>query len=332
MTRLLLVVIVLLALAAALAWHLWTRSETPGPLIVETTVIIQAGTDMQSIAADLVKAGVVERATEFILLARIEKADRRLSAGEFAFPARVSMRQALDILMRGRTVAHAVTIPEGLTSADILTRLASEQVLVGEMGDHPSEGSLLPETYHVSRGETRMALIERMRADMDAVVRDLWAGRDPDLPFKTTQEAVILASIVEKETSTPSEYARISGVFVNRLEHGMRLQSDPTVIYALTDGHMPLGRALHSADLKIDSPFNTYRVAGLPPAPICHPGRETLRAVLHPARHDELYFVADGSGGHRFSKTLAAHKRNVANWRKVRAAQRLIPRRKPEGE
>jgi len=227
-------------------------------------------------------------------------------------------QQALRIVVSGQTVTRTLTIPEGLTSREIVARLRQAPGLTGEIAEVPDEGDLLPETYHYERGDSRSELMARMREAMDRTLDALWPERAEDLPFDSRLEAVTLASIVEKETAVPDERALVAGVFVNRLARGMRLQSDPTVRYALTEGEAELGRPLTRADWRIDHPYNTYQNAGLPPGPIANPGRDALEAALNPADTDYLYFVADGSGGHAFAKTLREHNRNVAEWRKVR--------------
>jgi UPF0755 protein len=228
------------------------------------------------------------------------------------------MREAVALLTSGKTIVHRLTLPEGVMSAEAAALIAAAEPLVGEIGTIPPEGSLLPETYHFSRGDTRSDLIARMQAAQDEVLAELWPTRSDDLPFDTRREAVILASIVEKETGVAEERPLVASVFINRLRKEMRLQSDPTVVYGLTDGEGPLGRALTRADLEIATPYNTYLIDGLPPGPIANPGRASLAAVLSPAESEYLYFVADGSGGHAFAKTLTQHNRNVANWRKIR--------------
>lgn len=231
------------------------------------------------------------------------------------------MEEALAKLVEGDTVVRKVTVPEGLTSTEIVALINEAEGLSGEIESVPPEGSLLPETFHFTYGDPRNALIERMQADMKRLLDGLWEGRAEDLPISTPEEAVILASIIEKETAVAGERPQVASVFVNRLNRGMPLQSDPTVVYALTDGEGPLGRPLTRQDWKVDSPYNTYANSGLPPGPIANPGRESLEAALQPAETEFLYFVADGSGGHAFAKTLAEHNRNVAKWRRIRDAE-----------
>ena len=294
------------------------RVEAPGPLDAQAVVRVPPGAGVQSIALRLDEAGVIDAPLLFVLVARATETAPELKAGEFAFPPRTSLRGALDILVEGQTVVRKLTLPEGITSREAAARLRAAEGLTGSLAKVPAEGSLLPETYHYDWGDRRAALVDRMQAAMDDALDDLWPGRASDLPFATRREAVTLASIVEKETSVPKERALVAGVFVNRLRRGMRLQSDPTVRYALSREGETLDRPLTRADLEVADPYNTYRNAGLPPGPIANPGRASLAAVLDPAETDYLYFVADGSGGHAFAETLDDHNANVRAWRRIR--------------
>ncbi len=233
------------------------------------------------------------------------------------------MRQVIGLLQSGRTVVRRLTVVEGMTTDQVLEQLRAAEGPVGTLDDHPPEGSLLPETYHFSYGDTRDAMLARMMRAMDKLLADLWPNRAADLPLETPRQAVTLASVVEKETGKPDERARMAGVFVNRLRRGMPLQSDPTVLYALTEGRSTLDRRLTRDDLTADSPYNTYRNKGLPPGPICNPGRDALVAALNPLPTDDLYFVADGEGGHFFAKTLKEHNRNVARFRRIQTEKGL---------
>ncbi len=281
-------------------------------------MIVERGASLTAIAENLQSGGVIDDAFLFRLSARLYRVSRSLKAGEYAFPARVSMGGVIDILVSGETVIRQFTVPEGLTSAEVMTLIAGVEGLVGELDGVPTEGSLLPETYNYAWADARPDIVGRMEKAMADTLAELWPTRAEGLPIDTPAEAVILASIVEKETGVAEERALVAGVFVNRLKRGMRLQSDPTVVYALTGGTGPLDRALRSRDLRVDNPYNTYGNAGLPPGPIANPGRASLEAVLNPAETDYLYFVADGTGGHAFAKTLAEHNRNVAKWRRIR--------------
>jgi len=308
----------LVLLAGGAAFYGFKRFERSGPLVQDTQVVIQRGAVLESIARRLEAAGVVEDARSFRWGVRLLGSARGLKAGEYAFPAGVSMRGAYEILDRGETVARWLTVAEGLSSYEIVDLVAGVEGLSGETGPVPLEGSLLPETYQYSLNDDRAALIERMQTGLEVVLAELWPKRAEGLPIKTLEEAVILASIVEKETGVPEERPLVASVFTNRLKRRMRLQSDPTVVYSITEGKGPLGRRLLLKDLKRPSPYNTYENSGLPPAPIANPGRAALEAVLNPADTRYLYFVADGTGGHAFAKTLVEHNKNVAKWRKIR--------------
>lgn len=292
-----------------------------GPLDQDTTVVVPRGAGLASIARQLDDSGVIDHPFLFMTAAKVTGADRDLKAGEFAFAAGTSMRSVIDLLRSGRTVVRRLTVPEGLTSAQVVALLEAEPSLSGDITQPPPEGSLLPETYHFALGDSRADLIARMQAAMTTALDELWSKKAETLPFETPEQALVLASIVEKETSIPEERARVAGVFVNRLDIGMRLQSDPTVVYAVTEGSGSLGRPLTRKDLQFESPFNTYVVAGLPPTPIANPGRAAIEAVLNPERHEYFYFVADGTGGHAFAKSLEDHNTNVRRWRQVQRQQ-----------
>lgn len=296
----------------------WDKFRSPGPLTSETTTIIPKGAGLETIAATLTDAGVIGHKTVFEIGVRASELAGRLRAGEYAFAPGMSMEGVARHLAFGPTVKRRLTVPEGLTTVDVIALVQSAEGLTGGLDDGWDEGALLPETYFYSYGDTRRSVIDRMSAAMADAVRKAWATRAGDLPIRTPADAVILASIIEKETGLSSERARVSGVFHNRLRRGMRLQSDPTVVYALTRGRGRLGRALTRDDLAVASPFNTYRNTGLPPAPIANPGLAAIEAAIKPLATDELYFVADGTGGHRFARTLKEHNRNVAEWRRHR--------------
>jgi len=326
MRRLLAVALALLSLAglAAGGGYLWLLREIdrPGPLAAETTVVIPRGAGLEAIAGQLEAAGLLRHPYLLFAATRLQPGGN-LKAGEFAVPAGSSVRGLLDLLRSGRTVVRRLTIPEGLTVREVLALVSAAPALEGTvLTPPPPEGSLLPETYFYSWGDSRAVLVNRMREAMDKALAEAWARRLPDLPVKTPAEALTLASIVEKETGKSEERALVAGVFVNRLRAGMRLQADPTVIHGVTMGQAPLGRELTRADLDGDSPYNTYKVVGLPPGPIANPGLASLQAATRPATTKALYFVADGEGGHRFAETLAEHNRNVARWRRIQAGQK----------
>lgn len=308
--------VVVVALAAS--YYVYREMMRSGPLAADTVVVVPAGSGGRQIGGLLAAAGVIDDANVFVIGARLVASDGPLHAGEFAFPAGVSVLEAVRLLQSGKTVAHSLTVPEGLTTVEVMALVEQAEAIDGEMPALADEGALLPETYHYSRGDTREQVVQRMRDAMQRTVAELWPDRDVGLPFDDPEQAVTLASIIEKETAVDGERARVAGVFVNRLRRGMKLQSDPTVVYALTGGQGPLGRDLLRRDLDIEHPYNTYFVTGLPPGPIANPGRASLEAVLRPLETEELYFVADGNGGHAFAETFEEHQRNVARWRRLR--------------
>ena len=310
-----LALLVLAALGAAGAHLLLDRFRAPGPLAEPAQLVVPRG-GTETIAGALLRAGVIADARAFALAAWATRADGPLRAAEFAFPAAASLEQVLEVLRRARPVQRRLTIPEGLTARQIAALLERAEGLTGA-APGMAEGAILPETYAYQWGEDRAGLVRRAESAMASALAAAWADRAEGLPLATPREALILASIVERETALPEERPRVAGVFVNRLRRGMPLQSDPTVAYAAAEGGV-LDRPLTRADLDRDHPFNTYRIRGLPPAPIAAPGVAALRAVTRPAATEELFFVADGTGGHAFARTLEEHNRNVARWRERR--------------
>jgi UPF0755 protein len=288
--------------------------RAPGPLPQEATVVVPPGVGLKRVSYLLEYAGAVQKARYFEWAVLWQHGEGKLKAGEYAIPPHSSMADILSLLQSGKVVIHKVTIPEGATAVAVEKILNAAPAMNGTLTAPPTEGSILPETYYYTWGQKRAAMIARMQGEMRKVLAADWASRAPDLPYKTPEEAVVLASMIERETAVPAERGMIAGVFVNRLKRGMKLQSDPTVIYGITGG-ADLGRALTASDLNSDTAYNTYRIAGLPPAPIANPGKESLAAALNPAETDALYFVANGEGGHAFADTYEAHLANVKRWR-----------------
>jgi UPF0755 protein len=301
--------------------------QMPNALDAPREIQIKRGMGTRDIATMLQDEKIIINAYPFMLGSKITNSARPLQAGEFLIPAGMNISGVLDILQNGKTIQRKFTIPEGKTSWEIVQLLNKNEFLDGEVESTPPEGSLMPDTYFFSKGEMRMEKIARMQDAMNNFTNAQDVAKLENLPLNTMEEVMILASIVEKETSVASEYAKVAGVFINRLRKGMLLQTDPTVIYGITkgqhknDGKGPLGRRLLTKDLKKDTVYNTYTRTGLPPTPICNPGRGAIDGVLNPDTHDYIYFVADGSGGHAFGKTLAQHNANVAKWRKIRRGQ-----------
>jgi UPF0755 protein len=312
-------------LVAAVAVWLHQSFDVPGPLGETAAVVIPKGVGAIEIAERLEKSNVIADRRIFMLQYYIARIYGRtgsgdypsLKAGEYEFPQAASARHVLDTLISGKGILQKITIPEGLTSQQIADRLLAEPGLSGEISNVPPEGLLLPDTYKFSRGTNRQEILNRMRAEQGKLLMALWDARDPSLPLKSPEEALTLASIVEKETGRADERPRVAAVFINRLRKGMRLQSDPTIVYGIVGGQGPLGRPLTRTDIDGRTPYNTYQIDGLPPGPICNPGRAAIAATLNPPATQDLYFVADGTGGHIFTSTLKDHNTAVQNWRKV---------------
>lgn len=313
--------IIIVAVAAGLALAFGKqRFEASGPLESERIVNIPPRTGVRETADILQREGVIDSPWVFIAGVFVLKAE--LKAGEYQFPAKASLHQVVDTMVEGKVVRHWITLPEGLTSEQIVARILENPVLTGTIKEIPKEGTLLPETYDFRRGDQREQVLTRMQAAHRRVVDEVYERRAPDLPIKSREELVTLASIIEKETGRPEERSRVAAVFVNRLKLKMRLQSDPTIIYGLVGGKGTLGRAITRSDIDQATPYNTYVKEGLPPGPIANPGRASIEAAANPARTKELYFVADGTGGHVFAETLDQHNRNVARWRQIEHQQR----------
>ena len=311
---------------AAVAW-LMMESGKPGPLAENKVVNILREDDGGSIADQLERAGVIDNAIWFNLLTLFDGNRAALKRGEYEFRAGDSLRQVEATVMSGKIVLHPLTIPEGLTSEQVVQRVRDAEFLAGDLKEIPREGSILPETYDFPRGFTRQAVLMRMEKQQAKLVDEIWQKRAPDLPIKSPGEMVTLASIVEKETGKADERPRVAGVFVNRLQKHMRLESDPTIVYGLVFGKGTLGHPITRDELNRPTAYNTYLIDGLPPGPISNPGKAALEAVANPVRSKDLYFVADGTGGHVFAETFDQHQKNVAHWRQIEkdAKDRLAP-------
>ena len=289
-----------------------------GPLTQEKTILVSGGTGLGTIAEILERQNVISDQTIFNYGVQIYRQDTKLKAGEYLFSPGVSMMQVMQILTSGKSILHSVTVPEGYTSYQIHQVLMDNDILMGPLDEIPAEGTLLPETYKFARGTTRKEMVKRMADAHNRAVAEIWARRAADLPLKTPEELVTLASIVEKETGKASERTRVAGVFINRLNQGIKLQSDPTVIYGIFGGKgKPKDRPIFRSDLNKKTDYNTYQIPGLTPGPIANPGRASLEAVANPSRTKDLFFVADGTGGHVFSETLKQHNENVRRWREI---------------
>jgi UPF0755 protein len=310
--------IIILAVVAGFALYFGKqRFEAPGPLPEDRVVNIPHGSGIRDIADVLSREGVIDQPWVFVGGVLVLKAREDLKAGEYQFKAHASLRDVVATIVEGKVVPHQISIPEGLTSEQIVARLMDDDVLIGNIKEVPREGTLLPDTYNFTRGVTREQMIQRMQQAQQRLVKEIWDRHLPDLPLKTPDQLVILASIVEKETGKPEERTRVAAVFVNRLKQKIKLQSDPTIIYGLVGGKGTLGRPIMKSEIEQQTPYNTYQIEGLPPGPICNPGRASLEAAANPARTRELYFVADGTGGHAFSETYEQHQRNVAKLRQL---------------
>ena len=307
------------ALAAALIgiWFLWW---SPGPKPGPHTIIVKEGSTLASVAQELERQGAIPgTAMTFRAMARIFGSSDPVQAGEFAIPKGMGGASVLDLLQHGKPVQRLITLPEGIPSILVQEKLAAIPYLAGP-APYPAEGSVLPDSYGYERGEPRAKVVERMQAAMTRELGALWAKRKPGCPVATKEQAVIMASIVEKETGKASERRMVAGVYCNRLRIGMKLDADPTVIYPITKGK-PLGRRILKSELEAQTGYNTYRMAGLPAGPICNPGRDSIAAVLDPQPTKALYFVADGTGGHVFADTLEQHNKNVQRWYAIRRAR-----------
>jgi UPF0755 protein len=318
------ITILLLAMLGAGAVYYYGRQilEAPGPLQEDKVVNIPSRAGKRDIADTLNREGVTD-VNPWIFIASVFalKASSDLKPGEYSFQKNASLRDVIGTIVEGKVVQHAVTIPEGLTSEQIVSRLSDNDIFTGSIRELPREGTLLPETYKFPRGTTREQVIQRMQQTQKRALAEIWERRNPDLPVKSPEQLVTLASIVEKETGRADERSRVAAVFVNRLRQKIKLQSDPTIIYGLVGGKGTLGRPIKRSEITQPSPYNTYVIDGLPPGPISNPGRASLEAAANPARTRDLYFVADGTGGHSFTETYDQHQKNVS---RLRAMEKQI--------
>ncbi len=338
-SRLVSVLIVAAVVGFVGMFALQTETTRPGPSQQATDYVVARGATVNSIGRGLQQAGVIRDARVFRVAHFIYARNKSVQAGEYGFPAGASLRDVLEMMVDGRALQHPMTFPEGITVAAAMRMIEQSDVLTGPMPSPlPAEGTIMPDTYHVQRGMTRAALVQQMRDARDHAVAEIWAGRDPNIPVTTADRMVTLASIVERETGVASERSQVAAVFSNRLRRPMRLESDPTIIYGVCkqfparcrDGRLVETngepRVIRQSEIQLNTGYNTYKIDGLPPTPICNPGRDALMAVAHPATSNALYFVADGTGGHVFAATLAEHQANVARWRQIEA-QRLAAER-----
>jgi UPF0755 protein len=316
-------ILILLMIGAGVSYYYGKQIlESAGPLKEDRIVNIPARAGKRDISDVLQKEGVIN-VNPWIFIGSVYalKASSDLKPGEYLFQKNASLRDVIGTIVEGKVVQHALTIPEGLTSEQIVARLSDNDIFAGSVREIPREGTLLPETYKFPRGATREQVIQRMQQTQKRVLAEIWDRRNPDIPIKSPEQLVTLASIVEKETGRADERSRVAAVFTNRLRQKIKLQSDPTIIYGMVGGKGTLGRPIKRSEITQPSPYNTYVIEGLPPGPISNPGRASLEATANPARTRDLFFVADGTGGHTFTETYDAHQKNVA---KLRAMERQI--------
>lgn len=324
--------IFLITIGAGVAFYFGKRAfDGPGPLAATDTVLIKPNTGLVEIANLLERNGMISDARIFRIGVQAYGNHDKLKAGEYEITAGASMHEIMELLKSGRSVLYSLTIPEGLTVEQAFRRIAEHEVLTGELpSELPPEGSLATDTQRFTRGTSRQEVVAKMLADQKRLVENIWERRAPDLPIKTIEEFVTLASIVERETGRADERPRVAAVFINRLRKGMRLQSDPTIVYGLFGGKgKPADRPIYKSDLEKPTPYNTYLIDGLPPTPIANPGRAALEAVANPSKTEDLYFVADGTGGHVFAATLEEHNENVRRWRAVEKLQQEKAKQAP---
>lgn len=312
--------VLLFAVAAGAIIYGQKQLSAPGPLAQDKIVFIPRGSSTSDIATLLEQEGVISNALYFEI-SHMLSAGGSLRFGEYQFKQNASLKEVRETIVEGRSILHSITIPEGLTSEQIVQRLKENEILVGDVNQIPAEGALLPDTYRFGRGFSRSQLLAQMENGQKRLLADIWARRSPDVPLKTPRDLVILASIVEKETGRSDERPRVASVFVNRLNRGMRLESDPTIIYGIVGGKGTLGRGILATEIRQATPYNTYVINGLPPGPIANPGRAAMEATANPSKTRDIFFVADGTGGHAFAETLEQHNRNVRRWRQIEAGE-----------
>ena len=317
LTRTFLILLLAAIAAAVTAFYLRSEYAGPGPLAEDKVFIVEPGLSAPEIGEALQRNGIISSGRLFTVMAQLSGQRVRLKAGEYAFPTAASLRDVIALIASGKAVTYKISIPEGFTSEMATARVNANDILTGPPAAAPPEGAILPDTYVFQRGMTRQKLLEDMQTAQKKLMDELWPKRQPVPAITTPEQAVTLASIVEKETAVAAERPLIAAVFLNRLAKGMRLQSDPTIIYGIVGGKGRLDRPLTRADINAETPYNTYRIDGLPPGPIANPGRAALEAVLNPQPTDFIYFVADGSGGHAFATSLEEHNRNVKAWRQI---------------
>lgn len=317
MKKLLTFVFLILCFAAALAWHTVNQALFK-PLSYQKPIIFELpkGSSAQKVAAELVRQNLAPHPVLALLAMRFYHFDTRLKAGEYLLEPKMSLKEILEKLTSGKVIMHRLTLPEGLTTAQILSLIANNHLLSGSVTEQADEGDLLPETYTFAKGDPKNTIVQKAKKQMQKTLRKVWQQRDTNIPLQNEKELLILASLIEKETGINAERGKVASVFYNRLNINMPLQTDPTVIYALTGGQTILNRPLKRKDLEIESPYNTYKNSGLPPTPICNPGTQAIQAAAHPETTPYFYFVADGNGGHRFAKSLTEHNQNIRLWLK----------------
>jgi len=322
-----LLILALTMVGGMIAWGA-AQMEQPGTFSDNTVFEVKAGDRLKSVSERLAEEGLISNGMIFRIAARSAGDEQKLKFGEYEIPGYASMNDVLDLLKSGRALSYQVTVPEGLTSFQIVTLLGEEPLLSGDIKEIPPEGSLAPDTYLISKGDKRSSLIRRMTLAQHKIITEAWALRAEGLPLETPDDALTLASIIEKETGVADERRKVASVFINRLNRGMKLQTDPTVIYGVTKGKGNLGRGLRQSELRTKTPWNTYVIEGLPETPIANPGKAAIEAALNPETTNFVFFVADGTGGHAFAETIGQHNKNVRAWRRIEAKRRAARKKK----